>query len=241
MIIAQISDIHAAPGNDNLARFDRALAWLKHVMPDVLVITGDLIDDGWTGGYRAFAARLKSMPWSTYVLPGNSDERTAMGVLYQGATGASDALHFAADCGEIRLIGLDSTLATTPAGSVAEHLPWLDTALSAPGPATSILFLHHHVFASGIAPLDEIMCLDHQALHDFLLHHPRRPAMIASGHVHRPISGSLAGIPAWICGSLCPVNPAWFGTPNVPPVTDAPSLMLYRYAGGVLTSHLVNV
>ena len=55
MIVAQLTDIHAAPGNDNLARFARALEWLEFIQPDALVVTGDLVDDDWFAGYAAIA------------------------------------------------------------------------------------------------------------------------------------------------------------------------------------------
>ncbi len=42
MIIAQVSDIHAAENNDNLARFERALTWIDLITPDALVLTGVL-------------------------------------------------------------------------------------------------------------------------------------------------------------------------------------------------------
>lgn len=47
MLIAQLSDIHAAPENDNLLRLHQAINLLLAVKPDVLVVTGDLTDDGW--------------------------------------------------------------------------------------------------------------------------------------------------------------------------------------------------
>ena len=56
MLIAQVTDIHAAPGNENLSRFDRALSWLTHLQPDVLVITGDLTDSGRRGTGRLHTA-----------------------------------------------------------------------------------------------------------------------------------------------------------------------------------------
>ncbi|MDQ0627664.1 metallophosphoesterase [Pantoea agglomerans] len=48
MLIAQITDIHAAPDNDHLQRFGQVLSWLKQVGPDVTVMIGDLTD-GRTG------------------------------------------------------------------------------------------------------------------------------------------------------------------------------------------------
>nr|WP_318381414.1 metallophosphoesterase [uncultured Enterobacter sp.] len=241
MIIAQISDIHAAPDNDNLARFDRALAWLDTLAPDVLVISGDLIDDGQSDCYPPIAARLATKPWPVYVLPGNADDRAAMRVHFASQQVADDALHFVHDVGALRLIGLDSTIEGSAAGLVTQHLAWLDRALLAPGPTTSILFLHHHVVACGIPPIDAAMCLDAAALGAFLQQHPQPPAALASGHVHRPMSGNLAGIPSLICGSVCPANPLWFGDARVPPVTDAPSLMIHRFNDGVLTHHVVSL
>lgn len=75
MLIAQVSDIHAAPDNDHLARFDRVLGWLAQLQPDVLVLSGDLTDDGWLEGYQQIAARLRQQRYPSIILPGNSDHR----------------------------------------------------------------------------------------------------------------------------------------------------------------------
>ncbi|WP_413730531.1 metallophosphoesterase [Sodalis sp. RH22] len=244
MIIAQITDIHAAQDNDNLSRLDRALAWLDLIKPDSLVLTGDLVDDDWIDGYTAIAARLGNRAYPAFILPGNSDNRTSMRAIFGCAYWADDAvgaLHFVADIEGVRLIGLDSTAKGTSAGSVDEHLPWLEKTLLSEGPATSVLFLHHHVFASGIPPMDQIMCHGSVALGEFLRRQPRRPVAIATGHVHRPVAGTLAGIPAYICGSICPANPMWFGAKTVPPANDPPALMIHRWVNGTLVSHHISV
>ncbi len=113
MIIAQISDIHATPENDNISRLDHALAWLDLVKPDVLVITGDLIDDDWFEGYETIALRLNKRPYPSFVLPGNSDNCSLMRSILDCRYWTGDVsrpLHFAADFADIRLIGLDSTV-----------------------------------------------------------------------------------------------------------------------------------
>ncbi len=61
MIIAQISDIHAAADNDNLQRLERALAWLATLAPDALVLTGDLADNRHCG-HDLLAACLNAVP-----------------------------------------------------------------------------------------------------------------------------------------------------------------------------------
>lgn len=122
---------------------------------------------------------------------------------------------------------------------VGEHLPWLTDILATDGPTASILFMHHPVIRSGITPLDQIMCLDAAKLAECLSDHLRKPLAITSGHVHRPMAGNLAGIPAYICGSLCPENPLWFGSDIVPPVNNCLSFMIHRYADGELVTHPV--
>lgn len=243
MISAQLSDIHAHEHNDNLTRLDRALAWLDPMSPDALVLTGDLIDDDWFAGYEIIAGKLNERTFPSFILPGNSDDRAVMKSVLDGHywnhTSTLGALHFVADIGELRLIGLDTTLRNSAAGSVGEHLPWLTDILATDGPTASILFMHHPVIRSGIPPLDQIMCLDAAKLAECLSDHPRKPLAITSGHVHRPMAGKLAGIPAYICGSLCPENPLWFGSDIVPPVNNCLSFMIHRYADGELVTHPV--
>lgn len=245
MLIAQVSDIHASPENDNLHRFDQVLQWLTHVRPDVLVLTGDLTDGDWREGYERIAARLNQQEYPALILPGNSDDRALMLSLWGENAWAQDAaaraLHFSHDADGLRLIGLDSTVDAEDYGSVTDHLGWLEKQLSDAGGSPSLLFMHHHVVASGIPTLDETMCRDPGKLEALVRRSPARLLAIAAGHVHRPVAATFAGIPAYICGSVCPANPLWFGTINVPPANDPPALMIHRYANNVVTSHHVAV
>jgi len=103
MIVAQVSDIHAAPCYDNMPRFDRALSWLAVLEPDALVVSGDLIDNGWIDGYADIAARFAALRCPVLLLPGNSDDRRAMRAAFAtrpGAVANSDAMHFALDIGD---------------------------------------------------------------------------------------------------------------------------------------------
>ncbi|EOI3469289.1 metallophosphoesterase [Cronobacter turicensis] len=240
MIIAQLSDIHAAPDNDHLSRFDNALAWLAPLEPDVLVISGDLTDDHWRDGYSAIATRLETLSCRTLILPGNADDRAAMRAVWPSLA-QQGPLHAVVDTPALRVIGLDSTVERSAVGSVAAHLDWLAHQLDQAHGRPTLLFLHHHVFMSGIPSMDAIACRDAHALGTLLHHHPAKPLAIATGHVHRPAAGMLAGIPAYICGSVCPANPLWLGGAHVPEVCDPPALMVYRVENGALASHFIAV
>lgn len=240
MIIAQISDIHAAPENDNLSRLDRALHWLEQLKPDALVISGDLIDNNWHEGYVSIAERLNTTAYPSYLLPGNSDNPDEMRRMLNCGYYVEESCHFAVNAGEVRLIGLDTTLPGEAAGAVAPHLNVLEEMLAA-STLPSILFLHHPVILSGIPTMDSIMCRDSAELETFFDRCSHRPIHIATGHVHRPIMGMFAGIPSSGCGAICPANPLWFGTENVPAVYDPPSLMIHYVNQGSLVSHHVCV
>lgn len=243
MLIAQVTDIHAAEDNDHLQRFEQVLCWLKQVSPDVLVLTGDLTDGGWTEGYAEIAARLEQQTWPSLLLPGNSDHRNQMRQTWGNARWAQDTpgefLHFSHDAGQIHLLGLDSAVSGQSYGCVSDRLEWLKMQLNKGGETPTLLFLHHHVFPSGIAGLDETMCRGLDELETLITSAPRRILAVSSGHVHRPVAGTFAGIPAHICGSVCPANPLWFGSTTVPPARETPMLMIHRYEQGELSSHHV--
>jgi len=245
MLIAQVSDIHASPENDHLLRFDRILIWLAHLQPDLLVLTGDLTDGHWLQGYQQIADRLNQQHYPSLILPGNSDDRKLMRLVWdenrwtQDAQG--EALHVIYKSDGLHLIGLDSTINLKDYGSVTKHLEWLESQFSDAGGSPSMLFLHHHVFASGIPTLDETMCRGLTEMENLIRRAPTRLLAISTGHVHRPIAGMFSGIPAYVCGSVCPPNPVWFGNENVPPANDPPALMIHRFVGNSLTSHHVCV
>lgn len=245
MLIAQVSDIHASPENDCLSRFDRVLAWLAQLQPDVLVLSGDLTDNHWLEGYKQIAARLDRQTYPSLILPGNSDDRHLIRSVWGESPwtndASTDALHFIHDAGSLRLIGLDSTVDNQDYGNVTDHLAWLDKQFSDAENSPSLLFMHHHVFASGIPTLDETLCKGLGKLEALIRDTPNRLLALSSGHVHRPVAGTFAGIPAYICGSVCPANPVWLGTENVPPVGDPPALMIHRYVSNALSSHHVCV
>jgi hypothetical protein len=83
-----------------------------------------------------------------------------------------EALHFILNTGGIRLIGLDSTIDYKDYGSVTDHLEWLENQLSDACSPPSLLFMHHHVFASGIPTLDETMCRGLPEMEDLMRRAP---------------------------------------------------------------------
>jgi len=188
MIVAQATDIHAGIDNDNFLRFEKAVAWLGELRPDYVVISGDLVDDGWIEGHNRLGKMLKLLPFRTFVIPGNSDDKNAMRSALPGFIGSNVAgpLHFTEYCDDVLLLGLDATVDGAAYGDVTDHLPWLRRKLEAFPIGTAMLFIHHHIFPSGIRLIDEVMCRGIDELAELLeLHGHRREREKPGGHAAR--------------------------------------------------------
>ncbi|WP_237165048.1 hypothetical protein [Pantoea agglomerans] len=152
-----------------------------------------------------------------------------------------ELLHFSYNIGGICLAGLDSTVNEQIYGSLSGRMEWLEKQPGAVDNAPVLLFLHHNIFPSGICALDETMCRGLSEFEELIRRYPDRLLAVSLGHVHRPVAGTFAGIPANICGSVCPANPLWFGAVNVPPALENPMMMIHRYEQGKLSSQHICV
>lgn len=203
MLVAQISDIHARPDLSSLRTLERAIAWLKTFRPDVLVVTGDLVDDGWRHGYRLVAENLRSLDCPVHLLPGNGDDvqlmRSELAVVgtWINATGP---MHFRTAVNGLTLLGVDVTVAGQSYGDVLPHLPLLMSAL-ADVTTRWLLFMHQPPLRIGIEVLDRVGCRNDSALLSTLVAMDRLPLAILCGHVHRPAFGRLGSMPVQTCAS----------------------------------------
>lgn len=242
MLIAQLSDIHAAPDNDNLQRLQRAIDWLLTLKPDLLVVSGDLTDGGWGAGYRAIDSALQRLACRSLILPGNADDKTIMceNLAAFAHRSAHDALHFHEQVDNVPVIGVDVTVTGESRGDIRPHLRWLEAALMAQ-PHAAMIFLHQHLFPSGIAPLDNAMCEGGEALAQLLARLPHSPLALCAGHVHRAMSATFAGVPAYLCGSICPANPLMLNTQHIPMASDPPALLIHELRGDNRVTHFVSL
>ena len=84
MLIAQLSDLHYRLEGDRLqGRIDphKALVdTIEHIrglnpQPDVVILSGDLVNDGEAEEYAGLARLLRRLPAPVYAIPGNHDQR----------------------------------------------------------------------------------------------------------------------------------------------------------------------
>jgi len=159
MLIAQVTDLHlhADPGHPNLARFNRVLAHLRamHPPPDLLVLSGDLADDGHIDSYRQLAQALAAWPGPVRFALGNHDRRAPFRAVFGDSHFTEGYVQGVADAGGLRVLLLDSVEEGRHGGAFcAERAEWLRHALAAGEAKPALVVLHHPPVDVGLPWID---------------------------------------------------------------------------------------
>jgi 3',5'-cyclic AMP phosphodiesterase CpdA len=204
MLIAQISDLHLRTQGvrlfgsvDPFAALEEAVTHLNTLQPapDVVIVSGDLVNDGGPEDYAALARLLQRLPMPIYAVPGNHDRRDLLRehLSFTGVLPEFGKLMFSVDDHPVRLIGLDTLVEGEHAGELGtDQLGWLDCELAAAPDRPTLMFLHHPPFLTGIGFMDRIPLKDTAALSDVVARHPQ-VGVVTAGHVHRAMQSRFAG------------------------------------------------
>ena len=205
--ILQISDPHIMPegalfqGRVDTAQALRAmLAGLAGLLPaigpvDRLVISGDLTETGCAGAYARFRAIMAECPLPWRVIPGNHDSREGVRALAPDATWMPKhgPIDWREDFADLTLFGIDTLVEGAAHGALcADSLYWLSATLSDLQDRQVLLFMHHPPCLTGITAMDDIGLIDRARVAEVIAAHDG-PLRIASGHIHRMMTGHFAG------------------------------------------------
>jgi 3',5'-cyclic AMP phosphodiesterase CpdA len=197
MLIAQILDLHVkaaealygglVPSNRLAGAAVRHLNALRP-RPDLVIITGDLTDEGTDADYAALRPILNAIEIPTIVLPGNHDQREAFcrcfaNHAYLPAPGGP--LNYRFDAHPLSIVALDSSVPGHHHGDCdAASLAWLGEALAQDLATPTLVVMHHHPFSSGIPFLDQYRNFGAAALEAVIggCDHVER---VLCGHTHR--------------------------------------------------------
>jgi 3',5'-cyclic AMP phosphodiesterase CpdA len=220
--ILHLSDTHTtASGLDedgvaSTAALERLLHDCRHLPDlDLVVVSGDVADDGSVAGCEATRDRVGAYAAERGIpvvyCTGNHDDRAAftkaLGSGHLAADG-TDVGRLALPAGEeraavstvdgLRVITLDSLVPGETPGRVGEaQLDWLGDELATPARRGSIVVLHH----------PPVHPSTHPVLAEFGLRNPDELAeaitgtdvrAVLCGHYHFQLMGLLAGVPVWV-------------------------------------------
>jgi len=251
MLLAQISDLHVRPEGrlykdvvDSNRMLDDAIAHLNALAPrpDLLLVTGDLVDDGTDAEYDAVRLRLNRSALPYLVIPGNHDDRQNFRRAFADHAylpPPAAPMHYVVDDYPVRIVAFDTTVPGQHHGDVdAAGLAWLSDTLGRDRVRPTVILLHHPPFSCGIPYLDKYMCRQPERLAEIVAGFGNVERVLC-GHVHRPIQLRWAGTLVCSCPSTA-TQIALRLTPDSAPASyrEPPACLLHWWRPGAgMISH----
>jgi Icc protein len=249
MLMAQISDLHVRPAGvsyknavDSNRMLEDAIVHLNGLdpRPDLVLITGDLVDEGQEAEYAELRRLLAGLAIPHLLMPGNHDDRARLAHAFP----EHDYLpklgpkHYAIDRHPVRIVALDTTVPGDHHGFVDDAgVAWLDETLAAKKDAPTVVLMHHPPIVSGVPYLDKYMCRKPERIAAVIARY-KNVERVLCGHVHRPILQRWAG--TMLCS--CPSTATQIGLqlrPDAKPQSwrEPPACLLHLWRDGVLVTH----
>ena len=194
MLIAQLSDVHVGGSRYREELLRLAIEEVNDGEPDLVVVAGDLTDDGYPDQYPLATRELAALACPRIVrVPGNHDARNVGYLRYEDAFGARDS-RLRLDRGglEVALVAVDSSKPDLDEGEIGrEHYGWIEEGFA--GEADLRIFVcHHHLVPvpgtgrerNQVLDAGDVLSLLRQCSVDLVL----------SGHRHVPYVWPIAGM-----------------------------------------------
>jgi 3',5'-cyclic-AMP phosphodiesterase len=253
MIIAQITDCHVAPPGVLVGRVDTASTLRRvvdHVnamvpLPEVVLVTGDLANDGLQVEYDRIGEILAGLTMPLFAIPGNHDDRTRLRGLFPHmlpSGGPNDPIDYVVEGFEVRMVGLDTSSPGHHGGVLEpDQLVWLDEVLGAEPDRPTIVFQHHPPFVTGVDWMDADGFPGAPELADVLIRHQHVEAVVC-GHMHKAIHRRFGGTVASCWPSTGVQLGLSLNAKRLVLVPESPAVAVHRWtAADGLCSHLSQV
>lgn len=229
-VLAQLSDPHMRllPEDQGAgAALQAAVRSLLALdpLPDAVVVTGDLADSAAPAEYERVRELLEPLPMPLHMLPGNHDDRAAVGASYAVRVGA------------LRLVACDTTIPGRDDGEL--DLAWLEAELAEEPDTPTIVAMHHPPILTGIGGLDAIgLPPGTRAGLAALLERSPQVRRVIAGHVHRGAFGVVGGCGVVACPSTNLQAKLEIGAEGFTIVREPPAFAVHALKDGDLVSHL---
>ena len=194
MLIAQLSDIHVGGGRYQEELLRTAIAEVNASRPDLVVVAGDITDDGYPDQYPLAQQLLGTIECDHVVLvPGNHDARNVGYLRFEDTFGARDSRQrLTLPTLDVSLVAVDSSKPDLDEGEIGrEHYGWIEQGFA--GEADLRLFVcHHHLMPVPGTGRERNQVLDAGDVLSLL--RQLGVDLVLAGHRHVPYVWPVAGM-----------------------------------------------
>jgi 3',5'-cyclic AMP phosphodiesterase CpdA len=234
VLIAQLSDLHVGGARYREELLRAAIAEVNAAGPDLVVVAGDLTDEGYPDQYPIAKRELERIECPNVVLvPGNHDARHVGYLYFEETLGARDSrLRLELGGSTVALVAVDSSKPDLDEGEVGrEHYGWIEEGFA--GEADLRVFAcHHHLMPVPGTGRERNQVLDAGDVLSLL----RRLGveLVLSGHRHMPYVWPVAGMFIVHSGTVSTLRTRGFPHPayNLILVSEARIAVELRIPGG---------
>lgn len=202
MRIAHLSDIHFSEPYYLPEIADSMLESINGASPDIVVITGDLTENGLAAEYdgaKRFIDRIECE--NKMIVPGNHDSRNTGYLFFEDIFKTrSSARHFGGQLGETTVVGVDSSQPDLEEGHIGrENYGWIEKEFS--GSGFKVFALHHHLVPIPRTGRENNVLVDAGDVLELLDRSGAR--LVLCGHWHIPWVWRLNDMLVVSAGTVC--------------------------------------
>jgi 3',5'-cyclic AMP phosphodiesterase CpdA len=214
--------------------------------PDLVLLTGDLVDTGSPTEYSMLRTLLAPLRAPLLAIPGNHDEREAFRASFANHDWLphTGPIHFVSGRhGAVRIVAVDVTQPGLHHGVFSDaDAQWLDGVLASEPERPTLVMLHQPPFESAVPYLDAYLCRNGSLLKEVVARYPAVERIVC-GHVHRHMQLRFAG--TLLCTAPSTTTAiALQLRPGAPPQShvEPPAFLLHHWRPAVgMVTHLVPI
>ena len=194
MLIAHVSDVHVGAARYREGLLRTAIAEINAADPDLVVVAGDITDDGYPDQYPIARDELSAIACGQVVfVPGNHDARNVGYLGFEDTFGNRDTRTRLRLAGlDVAVVAVDSSKPDLDEGEIGrEHYGWIQEGFA--GPADLRVFAcHHHLMPIPGTGRERNQVLDAGDVLSLLRH--AQVDIVLGGHRHVPYVWPVAGM-----------------------------------------------
>lgn len=240
-----MSDPHFASagnvlGHDPRVRLHAAVTHINNYHADAqfAIISGDMVNRGSKADYDGLRKQLADLCIPVLPMVGNHDNREMFrAALPVPESCMNDFVQYTVPTDNGLIVCLDTQRTASDAGEFCdERRDWLRHILQTAGSTPVFIFMHHPPMPLGLPMQDTDNLQDGEAFLDLIAQYDCVKNLFI-GHVHRPITGTVRGIPFATMRSVLyqapPPRPEW-NWETFEPSEEAPNLGVLSISDDVM-------